>query len=167
MVMSVSVSFFKRQHQHQLTKYDLHNTEKAYHDDFNVNVYPHHFALLAMEKFYEMHKARYPGVDKKRTEHIIGGKACKTQAYNGIEGHQSAVDETREEDFYLGSSGDEQTKAKKAKMNGDSMFALASDNREENYFDYEEDLSEMIQIAEDLLPSVDMERANVDACREM
>lgn len=155
-------------------------TEKAYLDEFNVNVYPHHIALLASEKFYEMHKGRYPGVGIEKTVHIVGGRADKKgedrEGYE-LQGHlekdgrgELALNENGKCD------GSETREIKGANMNAreeESTTTVDGDDEGEDEFDYEEDLNEMIQLAEDLLTNFHIkcapgtDQAIVDACREM
>lgn len=142
------------------------STERAYDDTFNVNVYPHHFALLASEKFYEMHKSRYPGTDIKMTEHITGGKTVMSAKQDEVIGNGEMTEIARED-------SQEQTNTKRAKMCQQNGIMSDGNASEESDSTYEEDLNEMIKIAQDLLTAFYIKSPSgadqgiLDACREM
>jgi hypothetical protein len=117
------------------------------------------------------------------TEHIVGGRAIETgkqdQAIHEMDGQQRTVDEN-EGSTILSSKRDseESTSTKRAKMsqqqNGDAFKGdINGGDKESSDFDHDEDLNEMMQIAEDLLTgfsikrSAEADQAFQDACREM
>jgi hypothetical protein len=133
--------------------------------------------MLASEKFFEMHKGRYPGVGINKTEHIIGGRAGKTEEEHVVYEMEGQLVEDEKGRITLEKDGNQEgTMMKRAKMNSkndDAITQVDHDDEEEDDFDFEEDLNEMIQLAEDLLLNFQIKCAPgtdqliVDACREM